>query len=168
MHRSRLIDKGRWRYRVRAEDVVPGSFEARLVEILLCAIVGDSMLRPELTRKKTDRGLVVFLLIFTLLDLAYRMPCCIEETEIGGANASVVINPIPNGVSSVMASDHSQPEEHSKSDVASEGCFCCAHVLPGTTPIVSPLAVNVLVTDFKDNSIPSRPPNSPFHPPRLS
>lgn len=121
-----------------------------------------------LTKKEyVDRGMVVFLLVFTLLDLAYRMPCCIEETEIGG-RASLAANATPDEVSSIIASDYSQTERHTKSDVASEGCFCCAHVLPGSVPVVLPLAVNVLVTDLKDNSIFSPPSNSPFHPPRLS
>ncbi len=122
-----------------------------------------------LTKKEhMARGIVVFLLVFTLLDLAYRMPCCLEETDTCGGNASLVANAIPDDVSSIIASDYSQTERHSKCCVASEGCFCCAHVLPGTIPIVSPLAVSVLVTDLKGNSIPSPPPNSPFHPPRLS
>jgi len=126
------------------------------------------MLIAGFTRKNIDRGLVGFLLIFTLLDLAYRMPCCMDETDIDGGNASLVANAVPDDVSIVVAPDYSQSEHHTKSDVASEGCFCCAHVLPGTTPIVSPLAVNVLLTDLKDNSMPSPPTNSPFHPPRLS
>lgn len=122
-----------------------------------------------LTRKEhRNRAIVVLLVGLTLLDLAYRMPCCIEEADLDGGNASVAINATPNDVNSVIASDYSQTEHHSKSDVASEGCFCCAHVLPGTTPIAYPLAVNVPVTDLKDNSIPSPPLNSPFHPPRLS
>jgi hypothetical protein len=142
---------------------------ARLIAIIHCATVGDSMLATGLTKKEyMDRGLVVFLLVFTLLDLAYRMPCCIKETDIDGGNASVVANAIPDDVSSVITSDYSQTEHHSKSDVAGEGCFCCAHVLPGSVPIVPPLAVNVLVTDLKDNSILSPPSNSPFHPPRLA
>ena len=127
------------------------------------------MQREELTRKEyIDRGMVVFLLIFTLLDLAYRMPCCIEETDIGGGNASVVVNAIPDDVSSVIASDYSQTERHTRSGVASEGCFCCAHVLPGSVQIVLSLAVNVLGTDRRDNSIPTPPSNSLFHPPRLA
>jgi hypothetical protein len=123
-----------------------------------------------LTKKEyIDRGLVVFLLVFTLLDLAYRMPCCMEETDIDGGTSSLVASAIPYDVSSsIFASDYSQTERHSKSDVAGEGCFCCAHVLPGTIPTVSPLAVNVLVTDLKDNSILSPPSNGPFHPPRLA
>jgi hypothetical protein len=122
-----------------------------------------------LTKKEyIDRGMVVFLFVFTLLDLAYRMPCCIEETDIDGGSASLVANTMPDDVSSIIASDYSQTDHHSKSGVASEGCFCCAHVLPGTIPIASSLAVNVLVTDRKDNSIPSPPPNRLFHPPRLS
>jgi hypothetical protein len=121
-----------------------------------------------LTKKEfMARGIVVFLVVFTLLDLAYRMPCCIEETDIFGGDPSVVINAIPDDIS-IITSAYSQTDHHSKSDIGSEGCFCCAHVLPGTTPIVSPLAVSVPVTDLKDNSIPSPPPNSPFHPPRLS
>jgi hypothetical protein len=122
-----------------------------------------------LTKKEyIDRSMVVFLLVFTLLDLAYRMPCCIEETEIGGGTASLVAGASLNEVSSIIASDYSQTERHTKSDVASEGCFCCAHALPGSALIVPSLAVNVLVTDLKDYSIPSPPSNSPFHPPRLS
>jgi hypothetical protein len=142
--------------------------EPGLIAIIDCGTVGHSMQVKGLTKKEhMDRAIVVFLLVFTLLDLAYRMPCCIEETDICGGNASLVTNAIPDEISSTIASDYSQTERHSKS-VASEGCFCCAHVLPGTAPIVSPLAMNVLVTDLKDDSIPSPPPNSPFHPPRLS
>lgn len=122
-----------------------------------------------LTKKEyIDRGLVVFLLAFTLLDLAYRMPCCLEETDIDGGSPSVVANATLNEVSSFIASDYSQTERHTKSGVASEGCFCCAHALPGSALIVPPMAVNALVTDLKDNSVPSPPSNSPFHPPRLS
>lgn len=120
-----------------------------------------------LTRKKyVDRGLVVFLLVFTLLDLAYRMPCCIEETDIDGGNASVAINAVPDDT--VIASYDSPTENDTKSGIASEGCFCCAHALPGSGLIVQPLTVNVLVTNLKDNSVPFPPSNSPFHPPRLS
>lgn len=122
-----------------------------------------------LTKKEyLDRGIVVFLLVFTLLDLTYRMPCCIEETDIDGGSASLIVTASIIGVSSIIASDYSQTERHTKSGVASEGCFCCAHALPGSALIVPPLAANVLVTDLKDNSIPSPPSNSPFHPPRLS
>lgn len=122
-----------------------------------------------LTKKEyIDRGLVVFLLVFTLLDLSYRMPCCEEEVDIGGGSESLVANATLNAVSSFIAPDYSQTERHTKSGVASEGCFCCAHALPGSALIVPPMAVNVLVTDLEDNSIPSRPSNGPFHPPRLS
>lgn len=121
-----------------------------------------------LTKKQNiDRGVVVFLLIFTLLDLAYRMPCCTDDTDIDGGSASLGVNATLNEVS-IIAHDESQSERHTKSDVTSEGCFCCAHVLPGSALVVSPLALNVLGTDLKDNSIPSPPSNSPFHPPRLS
>ena len=122
-----------------------------------------------LTKKEyIDRGLVVVLLAFTLLDLAYRMPCCMEETDIDCGSASLIANATVNEVSSIIASDYSQTERHTKSCFASEGCFCCAHALPGSGLIVPPLAVNVLATDLEDNSIPSRPTNGPFHPPRLS
>jgi len=115
-----------------------------------------------------DRGVVVFLLVFTILDLAYRMPCCIEETDIDGGRASLGVSASLNEVSSIVCSDYSQTERHTTSGVASEGCFCCAHALPGSALIVPPLTVNVLATDLKDYWIPSPPSNSPFHPPRLS
>lgn len=169
------IDAARWarwwapRWCKHDGTGITSRVEGGLIAIIDCGTVGDSMQIKGLTKKEyIDRGMVVFLLVFTLLDLAYRMPCCIEETDIGGGNASLVANSIPDDVSSIIASDYSQTERHSKSGVASEGCFCCAHALPGSVPIVPPLAVNVLVTDLEDNSIPSLPPNSPFHPPRSS
>ncbi len=140
-----------------------------LIATIACAKVGHSMQVKRLTKREhMDRGVVVFLLVFTILDLAYRMPCCIEETDIDGGRASLGVNASLNEVSSIVASDCSQTERHTTSGVASEGCFCCAHALPGCVPTVLTLAVNVLVTDRKDNSILSPPSNGPFHPPRLA
>jgi hypothetical protein len=122
-----------------------------------------------LTKKEyIDCGMVVFLVVFTLLDLAYRMPCCMEEGDTEGENACVLTKAAPDKVTNIIVSDSSQTERHTKSNVASEGCFCCAHALPGSALVVSPLEVNVPVTDLRDNSIPSPPSNSPFHPPRFS
>lgn len=126
------------------------------------------MLATGLTKKEyLDRGIVVFLIVFTLLDLAYRMPCCLEETDIDGGSG-VAANATIHEIGSIIAPDNSETERHTKTCAASEGCFCCAHALPGSALVVPPLTVNVLVTDLKHNSVPSPPSNSPFHPPRLA
>lgn len=119
-------------------------------------------------RQYIDRVIVVFFLVSTLADLAYRMPCCIGTCG-DGRDAPVVTNAAQNVLSiASVASDESQPERHSKSDVASEGCFCCAPALPGSVPVVSQLLDSALATDLKNNATPSPPSKSPFHPPRLS
>ena len=143
-----------------------------MIATIHCGTVGDSMQpkRPTM-REYIDRVIVVFFLVSTLADLSYRMPCCIGtcDDRSDSQDTSVVTDTAHNVLTiTSVASDESQPERHSKSDVATEGCFCCAPALPGSVPVVAQLLGNALATDLKNNSTPSPPSKSPFHPPRIS
>ena len=121
------------------------------------------------------RVVVVLLLLHAGVDLAFP-ELCTEEAY--GAELTQAFelsartnsnNKSPSAVAETSSESKEEPRPGPDSQPRDEDCFCCCtHVMP------SPLFVapedadpGLLANQFRHTTIPSPPPNNPYHPPRF-
>jgi hypothetical protein len=117
-------------------------------------------------------GIAVLFLTLMVADLMCVWSCCTEVAGIPAARSlaqtsRAAIGTIHTERASVDT-DRSRQEHHSEQSRADDGCFCCAHVLPG----ISLAEVVSMVEPEKaiplHVALPSSPPQRLFHPPRCA
>lgn len=117
------------------------------------------------------RGLAIFFMLFTMADLI-NPHLCSEELESSYLPESLLARAdIYNVNDATMTAGHSRSQEdsHSDSGFEMEDCFCCcSHILPSFAFTVDSIYLNALASDREITRLPIPPPQSPFHPPRLS
>lgn len=121
------------------------------------------------------RGLAIMFLMFALADLfadTFSPKLCCEGLD-GLALSSILQSQSSNqsdDVTTLAASDYSKKEQHSDPlNNNEEYCiFCCAQILASPHFDVAVLEVSRPTSDFTDCILPTPPPQSLFHPPRIS
>ena len=116
------------------------------------------------------RGVALFFILFTFTDLSVPQLC---REELGGhalPSASLASsNNQSDELSLSVASRQPQQQQSESSEHAYEDCFCCcSHIVPGSHFRVALLELKSPVTNPADLFLPTSPPDTPFHPPRLS
>lgn len=131
--------------------------------------VHHNLMRPSRLR----RGIAIFFLAFTfvdltLIDIVSAKPCNDELTGQATGNQASSFGVRVSEVSAI-STDSPHQQQPSQPDLEQEDCFCCcAHVIPSVSVTAPPLCSQVKVKEASIASMPSSPPNNPYHPPRLS
>jgi hypothetical protein len=119
-----------------------------------------------LQRNRLYRGMAIFLLVFalvdlTIIDLAFPQFC---ESDLSPRSASLNAKLI-----SLDLRENNERDRGSDQSCEEEDCFCCcSHIVPGVPVNVAALGLKTLVPAAIINSLPSPPPQSTYHPPRVS
>lgn len=121
------------------------------------------------------RLIAVLFLLFASADMSADIvspgSCCEELCGLAGLNTAyaATADQAPDGIDKISAVDDSTHEESSGSIPAEEECFCCcAHILPGLHFAVAELDAEPLTSGLANAILPIAPPQSAYHPPRLS
>ncbi len=120
------------------------------------------------------RGLAIFFLIFTGVDLAFPQ-FCNEEAGIPFVESRAEVRQTIRSseasatATAITSPDTSSPEQQSP-ETHDEHCFCCcAHILP--SPIILSVAVSDLsspASTLEKASVKSPSLRGTFHPPRFA
>jgi|SRR5215510_8566791 len=117
-------------------------------------------------RNPLFRGLAILLVIFpfvdlTVIDLGFPQLC--------GDNLMTMITSDSSQNESLSVTPTSDQDQESHSECIEENCFCCStQIVPGAPISVAALSAGSFVTEAHPASLPTTPPQSTFHPPRLS
>ena len=117
------------------------------------------------------RWFAVLLFIFAFADLSADLTspqlCCegIGNLVISSAASAQYIN----GATAFIIADDFKHEQSSDSSDIEEDCFCCcSHILPSVHFDVAVLEIKPPASLPANATLPTAPPQKPFHPPRLS
>jgi len=112
------------------------------------------------------RGVANLLVIFpfvdlTVIDLGFPQLC--------GDNLMTMRTIDSSQDASLSVTPASDQDQESHSECIEEDCFCCsAQIVPGAPMSVAALGARSFITEAHPASLPTTPPQSTFHPPRLS
>jgi hypothetical protein len=140
----------------------------------------DSSWKVVLMRQGSVYRLVAILfLLLASADIAVDVVspelCCEELRSLAGSystDAASTDAAAPSQESGnlykISAGDNSTPEAPS-SPITEEECFCCcAHILPSLHFEVANFDLDSLTSGLANTILPTAPPQSAYHPPRLS
>ena len=120
------------------------------------------------------RWLAVLFLLFASTDISADIvstELCCEELS-GLASCTVDVSTLAQDFDSVAiigVKDNSTPDQPSTPIPNEEECFCCcSHIIPSVHFEIADLDVEPLVSGFANFILPIPPPQSMYHPPRLS
>jgi hypothetical protein len=121
------------------------------------------------------RWLAVLFLLFASTDISADVvspqACCEELDGLASAytlNISAQAQDF-DGVAKIDVKDSSTPEQPSTPPPLEEECFCCcSHIIPSVHFEVAELDVEPLMSGVANFILPIPPPQSMYHPPRLS
>ena len=117
------------------------------------------------------RGVAIFFLLFTLADLA-NPHFCSEEMEglpLPTKGEARMNTDSDRKVAPAATDDSQHREESPEPGSDNEDCFCCcSHIIPAIHFTVSGADLKTPSTDLFNSSLPTSPPQSRYHPPRLS
>ncbi len=116
------------------------------------------------------RGIAVFFLLFTIVDICSPHLCCEELnglTDSVAQSAAVNASIVDDGMT-VIVNDDSRSQQPATPSSSEEDCFCCcSHVLPG-------FSLNMVVLHFKSpetepqqDCLLTPPLSALYHPPRF-
>ena len=117
------------------------------------------------------QGIALFFLVFTFADLVNPHFC---SEEMGGLplptgkavgyQTATAENAIPT-----IAVGEARQEPSPEPEPIHEDCFCCcSHILPGLRFNLSGLDLGAPASEPANSLLPMSPPQTLFHPPRLS
>jgi hypothetical protein len=107
------------------------------------------------------RGIAVFFLLFTIVDISSPHVCC---EELNGLVESVAQSAAVNA--SIVHDSRSQPP--AKPSASEEDCFCCcSHVLPSLSLNMAELDFKSPETDPQQDCLLTPPLSALYHPPRF-
>jgi hypothetical protein len=122
-------------------------------------------------KPKIVRGLAVFFLLFTLIDIASPPACCENAERLSAArdNYSWSIAEARDQVKTIPVSSESGSEQPPDKNCCDEDCcLFCAHMLPvktlGTELVLNLNSPSVVLNEAP---IPSPLLDATYHPPRL-
>jgi hypothetical protein len=128
----------------------------------------------KLRKGRLLRVVAVLLLLHAGGDLAFPELCSEEPFGAGLSQAFELSSRANSNESSlalaVAASRESKDEERPDPYPQDEDCFCCCtHVMPSAS-FVAPKDAEEgsTISSRQNSSIPSTPPNRPYHPPRFA
>ena len=127
-----------------------------------------------LERRYLHRGLVLLFFIMTLADIASPQNCGEDVWGLlkASPSQSSVQAPADFGrEAAFISADPQQPQPSSDSDSApaDDDCICCcSHILPGVVFHVDEPELAPSLSEPTATTLPTAPPQSAFHPPRLS
>lgn len=135
----------------------------------------DSSWKVVLMRQGSVYRLVAILfLLLASADIAVDVVspelCCEELRGLAGSYSTDAAAPSQESgnLYKISAVDNSTPEAPS-SPITEEECFCCcAHILPSLHFEVANLDLDPLTSGLANTILPTAPPQSAYHPPRLS
>lgn len=117
------------------------------------------------------RGIAIFFLLFTAVDLA-TPHLCAEEMGLLLASVETSLSPPvePDTTTALSIGVASYPQEESPTPrEVNEDCFCCcSHIIPSLHFAVASLVIKPVISEPIISSLPTPPPHKLFHPPRLS
>ena len=116
------------------------------------------------------RGIAVFFLLFTVADLSTPHLCSEELEGFALPTASFTAQDATTEHSAIaMASSEHQENQSSNPESENEDCFCCcSHIIPSVHFAVESVLLKPAISEPTISSLPTTPPQKPFHPPRLS
>lgn len=119
-------------------------------------------------RERLVRGVAILLLLLSGADLACPDCCGGESASASGAEVSVPRG-AENAADPMSASDNSGREEPTRPAPCKDDCFCCLRVLQsvGVAAPSAPVSVSQSIVSKSDH-LPSPPPRSTYHPPRIA
>ena len=119
------------------------------------------------------RGIAIFFLLFTLMDIMLPQ-YCEEEMAFSSAAETIIISDHHNNNAinndAVIESTRSDTDPAVPASPENEDCCfcCCAHVLPAKHFFVAEAFIIEIFSNLQDLFIPSSPPQSTYHPPRFA
>jgi hypothetical protein len=118
-------------------------------------------------RGRLVRGVAILLLLLTGADLALP-DCCGEESESVGTEVSANHRADDAAVLDTASDDSNQNQPTSPTPCTDE-CFCCLRMLQGVSvaALSAPVSVSQAIATKSDH-LPSPPPQSTYHPPRIA
>ena len=121
------------------------------------------------------RLVAVLFLLFASADMSADIispgACCEEFCGLAVSYTSYDATPdrAPDGTDKISAVDDSTHGESSGPIPTEDECFCCcAHILPSLHFAVAETDAGPLVSGLANTILPIAPPQSAYHPPRLS
>jgi hypothetical protein len=119
------------------------------------------------TQIHLNRAVAVFFVLFTFADLSIPQLCSeefgLQSLPGGSAPANL------GDEAGTTDRDRSHQEQSEESNHSDEDCFCCcSHIVPGSHFSVDISELTSPETNPGDDSLPTSPPNAPYHPPRIS
>ena len=127
-----------------------------------------------LGRRYLHRGLVLIFFVMTLADIASPQNCGEDVWGLlkAASPQSSVQTPADFGPEAARISADSQqqqPASDPDSAPADDDCICCcSHILPGVIFHVDEPDLAPSLNEPTVTTLPTAPPQSAFHPPRLS
>jgi len=122
-------------------------------------------------RGHSYRWFAVLFLLFASAEISVDVIspelCCEELSGLVSSGSSFAA--ARDDVDKISAVDNSTHGESSNPGSTEEECFCCcAHILPSLHFEVAELGVEPLTSSLANTILPIAPPQSAYHPPRLS
>lgn len=125
-----------------------------------------------LARQYLHRGIIIIFFFLTLVDMASPQNCGEDVWGFlrSGPSHMSVMAPSDFGPDDVCISvDTSQHQSSSDPERAEDDCICCcSHILPSVIFHVDELGFAPSLSEPTITALPTAPPQSAFHPPRLS
>lgn len=116
------------------------------------------------------RGIAVFFLLFTIVDISSPHVCCEELNglvESVAQSAAVNASIVDDGVTAII-NDDSRSQPPAKPSASEEDCFCCcSHVLPSLSLNMAVLDCKSPETDPQQDCLLTPPLRALYHPPRF-
>lgn len=115
------------------------------------------------------RGIAVFFVLFTFVDISSPHLCCDELNGLASAAQGSTINaPVVDDRIPAIDKDDSVPQQPATPPASEEDCFCCcSHVLPGVSFSVAVLHFKSPQVDPQTDSLLTPPLKALYHPPRF-
>lgn len=121
-------------------------------------------------RRDLYRGISVFFLLFTIVDISSPHLCCEDLDGLAGSaaqNNTIKASVVDEGMTAVV-NDDSRPQQPAGPSSSEEDCFCCcSHVLPGLSFSVAVLHFESLEADPQQDCLLTPPLRALYHPPRF-
>ena len=112
--------------------------------------------------------LAVFFAVFMFSDLCCMSSCAGELDELRGLGAARFTICSTGQPAPAVGTAGTGQQDDSKSENDDDGCFCSGHILQALPIDLICLDVASVVGDSQEASLPTSPPQTLFHPPRLS
>ena len=115
-----------------------------------------------------NRIVAIIFLFLMVVDFSCVWNCCEVESCSTDASSTLIEFDV-NQINMPLTAVPSEQEDKRLPDCDNPGCFCCGYVLsPTELNPASQILVGIVASDIAKTSLPNPPPESPFHPPRLS